>query len=55
MAEMAAAKTQPPRSRVIGATIATLLVVVIVWKVIDYRTQPPPPPVHASTAPAPSR
>jgi len=32
------------RRRII-AFIATVLLVVIVWKVIDYRTQPPPPPM----------
>ncbi|MEP6820744.1 MAG: hypothetical protein ABI946_00170 [Chthoniobacterales bacterium] len=26
------------------ATIIVLLTVFAVWKVIDYRTQPPPPP-----------
>jgi hypothetical protein len=26
------------------ATIIVILTVLAVWKVIDYRTQPPPPP-----------
>jgi hypothetical protein len=34
----------PTRTRVIVATLIVLATVLIVWKVIDYRTQPPPPP-----------
>jgi hypothetical protein len=26
------------------ATVAVILVVIAVWKFIDWRTQPPPPP-----------
>jgi hypothetical protein len=32
------------------ATLIVILVVVAAWKIIDYRTQPPPPP-HKVTAP----
>jgi len=33
------------------ATVAVVLVVIAVWKFIDYRMQPPPPP-HKVAAPA---
>ncbi len=37
--------TAPPtRVRMIVATIVVILTVAIVWKIIDYRMQPPPPP-----------
>jgi len=35
------------------ATIVVVLVVIAVWKFIDYRTQPPPPP-HPIMTPAPA-
>jgi hypothetical protein len=36
------------------ATVAVILVVIAVWKFVDYRTQPPPPPNKVATpAPAP--
>ena len=36
---------QPPsRARLILALIVVVLTVIAVWKVIDYRTQPPEPP-----------
>jgi hypothetical protein len=36
----------------IAAGVAVLLVVLGVWEVIDYRTQPPPPPHASDAAPA---
>jgi hypothetical protein len=35
------------------ATIVVILVVIAVWKFIDYRTQPPPPPNPVVPAKAP--
>jgi len=41
----AAAQTaQPTRARKIIATVFVVVTVFAVWKVIDYRTKPPPPP-----------
>jgi len=37
-------ETAPTPARVLIATIFVILTVLAVWKVIDYRTQPPPPP-----------
>jgi hypothetical protein len=37
-------EVQPTRGRMILATVVTLAIVLCVWKLIDYRTQPPPPP-----------
>jgi hypothetical protein len=34
----------PSRARTILALIVVVLTVVAVWKIIDYRTQPPEPP-----------
>jgi hypothetical protein len=34
----------PTRARLILATIIVILTVAAVWKFIDYRMQPPPPP-----------
>ena len=34
----------PSRARLIFAVVVVALTVIAVWKVIDYRTQPPPPP-----------
>jgi ABC-type nitrate/sulfonate/bicarbonate transport system permease component len=36
------------------ATVTVVIVVIAVWKFIDYRTQPPPPPPppHKVAAPA---
>jgi hypothetical protein len=42
--ESADAARPPTRARLIIATLIVIATVVIVWKVIDYRTQPPPPP-----------
>jgi hypothetical protein len=35
------------------ATIVVILVVIAVWKFIDYRTQPPPPPNPVAPVKAP--
>ncbi|MFN2509475.1 MAG: hypothetical protein ABR589_11970 [Chthoniobacterales bacterium] len=35
---------QPSRARMVFAALLVLLVVLAVWKLIEYRTQPPPPP-----------
>jgi len=35
------------------ATVVVVLVVLAVWKFVDYRTQPPPPPNPVMT-PAPT-
>jgi len=43
---------QPSRTRMIAAAVAVLLIVLGVWKVIDYRTQPPPPPNPIGATPA---
>jgi hypothetical protein len=34
----------PSRARTIVALVVATVTVVAVWKVIDYRTQPPEPP-----------
>ena len=44
MQEPRAGDVQPTRGRMIFATIVVIVIVLAVWKVIDYRTQPPPPP-----------
>ena len=45
---------QPTLGRKIFATIVVVVVVLGVWKIIDYRSQPPPPPNPiGATAPAP--
>jgi len=36
--------TNPTRLRTVLAAIVVLLTVLAAWKVIDYRSQPPPPP-----------
>jgi hypothetical protein len=33
------------------AAFAVLLLIVLVWKIIDWRMQPPPPPVPAVSLP----
>lgn len=43
---------EPTRARKILATIVVVLTVLIVWKAIDYRMQPPPPPARAATGQA---
>lgn len=37
-------KETPTRGRPFLASMVVVLVVIGVWKFIDYRTQPPPPP-----------
>ena len=37
-------ETAPTRARMLIATVVVILTIVAVWKFIDYRTQPPPPP-----------
>ena len=44
MPEQYPGEVQPTRGRMIFATIVVIVVVLGVWKLIDYRTQPPPPP-----------
>ncbi len=34
----------PTRTRMVIAALVVIVTVAIVWKVIDYRMQPPPPP-----------
>ena len=34
----------PTRLRLFVAALVVMLTVLVVWKVIDYRSQPPPPP-----------
>ncbi|MGZ5553128.1 MAG: hypothetical protein ACXWHF_05765 [Chthoniobacterales bacterium] len=41
---MAGASTPPTHARKIMASVIVLVTIVAVWKFIDYRTQPPPPP-----------
>ena len=55
MAEQPPLEIQPSRGRKIFATIVVIGVVLCVWKMIDYRTQPPPPPnpVGARALPQP--
>jgi hypothetical protein len=44
MPEARAGDSQPTRARMIFAFVVVIVVVLGVWKFIDYRTQPPPPP-----------
>ena len=53
MQENPGAEPQPTRARMIFATIVIILVVLCVWKIIDYRTQPPPPPNPIGGTPPP--
>ncbi len=45
---MAAGASEEPggltRGRIVVATLVVVFTVLTVWKVIDYRTTPPPPP-----------
>ncbi len=41
------------RGRMIFATFVVVATVLLVWKVIDFRTQPPPPPNPVGMASAP--
>ncbi|MBA2743888.1 MAG: hypothetical protein H0U43_06200 [Chthoniobacterales bacterium] len=38
------AAARPSRARKLFASLAVIVTVLIVWKIIDYRMQPPPPP-----------
>jgi hypothetical protein len=40
------AKRIPTRGRDLFASAFVVLTVIGVWKFIDYRTQPPPPPAN---------
>ena len=51
MQEPRSGEVQPTRGRMIFATIVVIVVVLGVWKFIDYRTQPPPPPNPISATP----
>jgi len=42
---------RPSRARKLFATLAVIVTVLIVWKFIDYRMQPPPPPNPVSVPP----
>ena len=42
----------PSRARMIFAAIAVVVLIVITWAVIEYRSQPPPPPYSPRSAPA---
>ena len=53
MAAEVRAETPPTLARIIFATLVVVLTVVLVWKVIDYRMRPPPPP-HPVGAPSAS-
>ena len=44
MSEPGVASSAPTRARMIVSTLIVLAIVAIVWKVIDYRMQPLPPP-----------
>jgi hypothetical protein len=44
MSDAADGTAQPTRVRNILAAIVVAITVLAVWKVIDYRSQPPPPP-----------
>jgi len=38
----------PTRARLIVSALVVAIVMVVVWKVIDYRQEPPPPPGKVS-------
>jgi hypothetical protein len=44
MSEPGVAARAPTRMRMIVAGLIVIALVAIVWKVIDYRMRPPPPP-----------
>jgi hypothetical protein len=44
MSEPGVVSPAPTRARMIVAGLIVIAIVAIVWKVIDYRMQPPPPP-----------
>ena len=43
MPESRAGEAQPTRGRIIFATVVVIAVALAAWKIIDLRTQPPPP------------
>jgi hypothetical protein len=45
----------PTRARVLLAAAFVALIIIGVWKFIDYRTQPPPPPSPPSSESAANR
>jgi hypothetical protein len=49
MGEESPPNIQPTRARIVFASIVVALTVVGVWKFIDYRTQPPPPPTAVTS------
>ena len=49
----ASGEVQPTRGRMIFATVVVVVTILCVWKIIDYRTQPPPPPNAIGATPAP--
>ena len=48
-----APEAPPTRARKVIATIVVIVTVLAVWKVIDYRMQPPPPPNPIGATPQP--
>ena len=42
---------EPSRARIVLATIIVLLTILSAWAVIEYRSQPPPPPNPVRSAP----
>ena len=44
MPELGVVSPAPTRARMIVAGLIVIITIAIVWKVIDYRMQPPPPP-----------
>jgi hypothetical protein len=47
MADASGTPKTPTRGKVIFASVVVVLTVAGLWKFIDYRTQPPPPPSRA--------
>jgi hypothetical protein len=41
-------ENRPTRGRALFAFVAVALTLIATWKLIDYRTQPPPPPTVAA-------
>ena len=54
MAGAESGDVQPTLGRKIFATIVVVVVVLTVWKIIDYRTEPPPPPNPVGATAPPS-
>jgi hypothetical protein len=42
--EAAVAEQTPTRLRMVIATLVVIITLLAAWTLIDYRTQPPPPP-----------